>query len=111
MSHDILITTGEFTSQERVDVSVFAHKFFYRYDGDAPRGSLNLLHIFPASKEVFEQLLKVKEWNSVSIRGREIFKIDLYDSRGNYEGFFMDMGCNTILVTSVTIQAQGTPIP
>jgi hypothetical protein len=111
MSHDILVTTGDFASQDFVDVSVIAHKFFYHWDDTPPNGSINLLHIFPASAEVFEQLKQIRNWNSVSISGREILKIDLYDSDGRNLGFMMDMGCNTILVTTVTIHAEGTPIP
>ena len=113
MSHDILVTTGDFASQEFVDVSVFDHKFFYHYQDrdNPPQGSINLLHIFPASKEVFEQLKQIQDWNNVSIRGREILKIDLFDAEGKSKGFLMDMGCNTILVTSVTVNAEGTPVP
>lgn len=111
MSHDILVTTGDFASQEAVDVSVIAHKFFYHWDDIAPKGSINLLHIFPVSAEVFEQLKQIKKWNNVSISGREILRIDKYDSDGSNLGFMIDMGCNTILVTSVIIQAEGTPVP
>jgi hypothetical protein len=113
MSHDILITTDDYASQDFVDVSVFDHKFFYHYQdaSNPPQGSIHLLHIFPASKEVFEQLKQIQDWNNVSIRGREILKIDLFDADGKSKGFFMDMGCNTILVTSVTVNAEGTPVP
>jgi hypothetical protein len=111
MSHDILITTGDFASQKLVDVSVFDHKFFYHYKNQPPNGTINLLHVFPATMDVFEQLQQIKNWNNVSIRGREILKIDLYDADGKSLGFFTDMGCNTILVTSVIVNAEGTPIP
>lgn len=111
MSHDMLVTTGDFASQDFVDVSVFDHKFFYHYKDQRPKGTIHLLHIFPASKEIFDQLKQVKKWNSASLRGREILKIDLYDTDGKNIGFFTDMGCNTILATSVTIHADGTPIP
>lgn len=113
MSHDILVTTGDFASQDFVDVSVFGHKFVYHYEDrdNPPQGNINLLHIFPASKEVFEQLKQIQNWNNVSIRGREILKIDVFDAEGKSKGFYMDMGCNTILVTSVTVNAEGTPVP
>jgi len=111
MSHDILITSGDFASQSSVDVSVIAHKFFYHWDGAHPNGAINLLHVFPASAEVFDQLRKIKKWDNVSISGREIFKIDKYDSSGKYLGYMTDEGCNTILVTSVIINEVGTPIP
>ena len=111
MSHDILVTTGDFVSQSSVDVSVIAHKFFYRWDGTRPSGTIHLLHVFPATAEIFDQLKQIGKWNNVSISGREILKIDRYDSSGKYLGFWMDEGCNTILVTSVTVNAVGTPIP
>lgn len=111
MSHDILVTTGDFTSRAAVDVSVMGHKFFYHWDGIAPSGTINLLHIFPASAEVFEQLSQIRKWDNVSISGQEIYKIDKYDSDGQYIGYMTDAGCNTILVKSVRINAVGTPIP
>ena len=111
MSHDILVTTGDFVSQGSVDVSVIAHKFFYHWDDTRPRGTINLLHIFPATAEIFDQLKQIGKWDNVSISGREIFKIDRYDSAGKYLGFWMDEGCNTILVTFVRVNAVGTPIP
>jgi hypothetical protein len=111
MTHDILVTTGDYSSQGLVDTFVINHKFIYHYKSAAPEGTINLLHVFPASEEIYRQLLNVKDWNQVSIRGREILKIDLYDAEGQNKGYFTDMGCNTILVTSVKVKAQGTPIP
>lgn len=111
-THDILVTTGEFSSQERVRVSVLLHTFTYRYfEGPHPSGRINLLHIVPATPEIYDQLLKVREWNQVSIRGREILRIDRYDPQGTFLGYWKDAGCNSILVTAVEIQAKGTPVP
>ncbi|MBK8618251.1 MAG: hypothetical protein IPN96_14280 [Anaerolineales bacterium] len=111
MSHDILVTTGDYALKDVVDVSVMGHKFFYHWDDAAPIGTINLLHIFPATAEIFDQLKLIKKWDNVSISGREILKIDKYDSEGKYLGYMTDAGCNTILVTSVTILANETPIP
>jgi hypothetical protein len=111
-THDILVTTGEFSSQERVRVSVLLHTFSYRYDRQpAPSGRINLLHIVPASPEIYRQLLKVREWNQVSISGREILRIEMFDPQGEYIGAWQDRGCNSILVNSVVVHAQGTPVP
>lgn len=111
-THDILVTTDEFASQDRVRVSVLLHTFTYRYFEDPhPSGRINLLHIVPATPEIYDQLLKVREWNQVSIRGREILRIDRYDPEGEYVGYWQDAGCNSILVTAVEIQAKGTPVP
>jgi hypothetical protein len=111
-THDILVTTGEFTSQDRVRVSVLLHTFTYRYFEDPhPSGNINLLHIIPATPEIYHQLLKVREWNQVTIRGREILRIDRYDPVGDFLGYWQDAGCNSILVNTVTIHAEGTPVP
>ncbi len=111
MSHDILVTSGDFASPELVDVSVMGHEFFYHWDDVPPKGSIHLLHIFPATGEIFDQLKQIDKWNEVSISGWEILKINQYDADGQFHGFWMDAGCNTILVTSVTINAVVAPTP
>lgn len=111
-THDVLVTSGEFASQERVHVNVMFHTFAYRYAEDPPpTGTINLLHIVPASEEIYRQLLKVRDWNSVSIRGREILRIERFGKNGEFLGAWQDAGCNSILVDSVEITARGTPIP
>lgn len=111
-THDILVTSGEFASQSRVSVGVVMHTFSYRYDQQpAPSGKINLLHIIPASPEIYHQLLKVQQWNQVSISGREILRIERYSPQGEYLGAWQDRGCNSILVQSITIQSPGTPVP
>jgi hypothetical protein len=104
ITHDILVTTEDFAVPEIVSTSVFDHKFFYHYKDTPPNGTINLLHIFPSSKEVFEELQQIKEWDQVTISGREILKIDMFDAAGKSLGFFIDLGCNSILVTSVSFQ-------
>ncbi|MDF1500104.1 MAG: hypothetical protein P1P76_06530 [Anaerolineales bacterium] len=76
-----------------------------------PSGAINLLHIVPASEEIYRKLLEVRDWNQVSIGGREILRIERFDAQGNYLGAWQDAGCNSILVNSVVIHAKGTPIP
>jgi hypothetical protein len=111
-THDILITTGEFASQSRVHVSVLFHTFTYRYFEDpAPAGTVNLLHIIPATPDIYRQLLEVREWNLVTIHGREILRIERFDPDGEFLGYWQDVGCNSILVDSVIISDQGTPVP
>jgi hypothetical protein len=88
------------------------HTFYYQWDsGPAPQGTINLLHIVPKTEEIYRQLLNIRDWNLVSISGREIYRIDLFDSKGNFTSYWQDHGCNSILVTSVKIETQGTPIP
>lgn len=111
MTHDILVTTGDFASRSAVDVLVLNHKFFYHSREAFPDGSIHLLHIFPASEEIYRQLLEVKSWTNVNISGREIQQIDIFDAQGSPRGYFTDHGCNSILVKSVGVQAKGTPVP
>jgi hypothetical protein len=110
-THDVLVTTEEFASPARVSTNVRDHVVYYRYRNPRPQGTLNLLHIVPASVRIYRQLLEVREWNLVRISGREIFRIDMFNRWGDFLGYWQDAGCNSILVKSVTIQAKGTPIP
>jgi hypothetical protein len=111
-THDILVTTGEFASASRVTTRVFNHAFYYGWSiGQRPQGSINLLHIVPESQKIYSQLLDVRNWNLVTISGREIYRIDVFDPTGKLTFYWQDDGCNSILVTSVKIEASGTPIP
>lgn len=111
-THDILVTTGEYTSPARVSARVYNHAFYYGWDqGEAPQGTINLLHIVPETEQIYHQLLAVRDWNLVTISGREIYRIDIYDPAGKFISYWQDEGCNSILVTSVKVDAPGTPVP
>lgn len=103
MSHDILVTTGDFADADLVRTSVSNHHFRWRAD-EQPAGSINLLHIFPATEEIYDQLNQIEEWDQVSITGREILKINRFDANGEKLGYWTDTGCNSILVTSVKVE-------
>lgn len=111
-THDILITNGEYSSPERVTARVHSHTVYYEwYTDKMPQGSINLLHIIPLNEEIYRQLLQIRRWNFITIKGREILRIESFDRLGTPSAYFQDAGCNSILVTSVEIVAQGTPIP
>jgi hypothetical protein len=111
-THDILVTSGDYSSPARVPARVYKHAFYIQWDaGSTPQGSINLLHIVPQTEQIYHQLLQVQLWNLVTISGREIYRIVLFDPAGNFMSYWQDEGCNSILVTSVKIEAQGTPIP
>lgn len=111
-THDILITSGEYASAARVSTRVSNHAVYYRWFSDPmPVGGLNLLHIVPKTREIYRQLLEVRDWNLVTIGGREIYRIDVFDAAGKFNFYWQDEGCNSILVTSVKIEALGTPVP
>jgi hypothetical protein len=111
-THDILVTTGDYSSAQRVSTRVFNHAVYYRWFFEpAPAGSIHLLHIVPLNEDIYRQLLQIREWNLVNIRGREIFRIDIFDENGKLTSYFQDQGCNSILVSAVEIKAAGTPVP
>lgn len=111
-THDILITNGDYSSPRRVTARVHNHAVYYQwYTESMPKGTINLLHIVPLNEEIYRQLLKIRDWNLVTIKGREILRIEIFDKIGNPENYFQDDGCNSILVTFVEIHAKGTPIP
>ncbi len=111
-THDILVTTGDYSSPSLVATRVYNHAFYYQWNkGQKPQGTIHLLHIVPQTEKIYHQLLLVRDWNLVTISGREIYKIDIYDSSGKFTYYWQDDGCNSILVTSVKIEQTGTPIP
>jgi hypothetical protein len=104
LSHDILVTSGEFADKSIVRTSVSNHRFYwYSEQSSRPQGKINLLHTVPASPEIFEQLTAIRYGQQVRIRGIEILDIAYYDRQGEYRGAWADAGCNTLLVTSVEI--------
>ncbi|MBI9050829.1 MAG: hypothetical protein JEZ00_15520 [Anaerolineaceae bacterium] len=103
MSHDILMTTRDYADPEITKTMVFQHKFFYRSDHGGLSGRINLIHALPASLEIYEQLQQIDKWDHVIINGREILMVKIFDAEGKDKGYFKDMGCNTLLITGVTI--------
>jgi hypothetical protein len=107
LTHDILVTSGDYADPALVHTSVFNHKFMWRSTNTArPQGSINLVHTIPANEEIYRQLLGVRRGDKMVIAGREVLKITAYDPSGSYLGEWHDTGCNTLLVNSVTISPQ-----
>jgi hypothetical protein len=106
-THDILVTTDDFANPDVVTTDVSNHRFYYTYPPDVQlNGHINLLHIVPLNEDIYKQLLSVRDWATVTISGREILKIDMFNSDGLSLGYWEDQGCNTILVKSVIIDTQ-----
>jgi hypothetical protein len=104
LTHDILVTSGDYANPDVVSTSVFSHHFTWRSSNTAhPSGRINLLHTVPANEEIYRQLLKIRAWDEVVITGREILSIRAYDQDGNHLIDWRDTGCNTLLVKSVNI--------
>lgn len=108
LTHDILVTSGEYADPALVRTSVSNHHFRWRSTSTAPpTGTINLLHTVPADDDIYRHLLEVRSQDEVIISGREILSIQAYNQAGNYLGEWHDTGCNTLLVESVTILDQG----
>jgi hypothetical protein len=109
LTHDVLVTSGEYADPDIVRVSVVNHRFTWHSSASArPKGRINLLHTVPADEEVYRQLLEIRSWDQVVIEGREILKIRVYDRDGELRGEWHDTGCNTLLVESVRIVDEET---
>ncbi len=103
-THDVLVTAGDYADPQKVETSVSDHHFYYSWPGGyALQGSIHLLHIVPLNEKIYQQLLNLHQWDKVSITGREILRIDMFDPQGGPLGYWSDQGCNTILVKSVSI--------
>ncbi len=104
LSHDILVTSGEFANSSIVRTSVSNHRFYWYSDqSKRPEGTINLLHTVPATEIIFNQLAQIRKGDTVRIKGIEILDIARYDQQGDFRGSWADAGCNTLLVTSVEI--------
>ncbi len=104
LTHNVLVTTADFANPDLVDTSVLDNKFIWKSTGtDTPTGSINLIHAIPSTKAIYQELLKIQPWDIVKITGREIYSVKGYEADGNFLGTWVDAGCNTLLVNSVSI--------
>jgi len=103
LTHDVLVTTGDYANPDLVATSVLNHKFIWKsLTHNYPKGTINLLHIVPKNKEIYDQLIDLTDDEQVIISGIEILRINAFDPTGLSLGYWTDAGCNSILVTSVT---------
>jgi hypothetical protein len=104
LTHDILVTTADYSNPDIVETSVVNHKFIWKSTNTEPLiGSIKLIHAIPANKAIYQQLLTINDWDTVNIVGREIYSIKSYDLDETFLGTWIDTGCNTLLVDSVTV--------
>jgi hypothetical protein len=103
LTHDILVTSGDYADSSLVRTSVMNHHFTWSSKtSDWPKGSINLLHTMPKNEEMVNALYSIKYGDIVKITGYEIYTINRYKD-GSYRGQWKDSGCNTLLVTAVEI--------
>ncbi len=104
LTHDILVTRGDYADQDIVSTSVSNHHFSWTARGaNSLSGSINLLHTVPENEEIFHILLKVRKGDWIRIVGREILSIESLNNNGDLTATWKDSGCNSILVTKVEI--------
>ncbi len=110
LTHDILVTSGDFADPAIVSTSVSNHRYRWVAEGTAsPQGRINLLHTVPVDEEVFRQLDKIESGDNVTIVGQEILRINVFDLDGRSQGDWRDQGCNTLLVHSMALsQSSGS---
>ena len=102
LTHDILITSGDFADSDLVRTSVTNHHFIWSSREAVPQGNINLLHTMPMNEEALNGLYEIEYGDIVTIKGYEIYEIRYYRD-SSYLGMWKDAGCNTLLVTEVII--------
>jgi hypothetical protein len=103
LTHDILITSGQFSDSSVVRTSVMNHHFTWSTNtSQRPQGTINLLHTMPIDEDALNGLYAIKHGDTVTVRGYEIYTIK-YNKDRVYRGVWKDSGCNTLLVTDVYI--------
>ena len=104
LTHDILVTTADYSNPDLVETSVSNHKYTWKSSStEQLNGSINLIHAVPTNKAIYQLLLTIDEWDTVSITGREIYTVKSYDIDETFLGTWIDTGCNTLLIDSVTV--------
>jgi len=104
LTHDILVTTGDFANAQLVDTSVFDHHFTWHLSQKiTPSGKINLIHAVPMNEALYRQLLGIRSGQNAVIHGLEILRIEGYQKTGEYLGKWEDDGCNSLLVTFVQV--------
>jgi hypothetical protein len=102
LTHDILVTSGDFSDQNIVRTSVSNHRFVWSATKTQPSGTINLLHTMPADEETLNALYDIQYGDTVTIVGYEILEIQR-SKGGRSQDKWKDAGCNTLLVTDVII--------
>ena len=103
LTHDILVTYGDYADSSLVRTSVNNHRFIWSATTDKqPAGRINLIHAMPMDEEMLIALYRIKHGDQVVIKGYEIYDIGYFKS-DRFRGQWKDAGCNTLLVTEVII--------
>lgn len=102
LSHDILVTQGDYANLKLVGTYVSNHHFtWHAFEPIELVGTINLLHTVPENEVIYRALLQIHKGDKVRITGREIKSIIYYPRKGQKFATWADTGCNTLLVTKV----------
>lgn len=100
MTHDILVTSGDYADEQIVQTNVGNHHFTWRSRLQKPSGRINLIHAVPANTSIYNKIRDIRYGNNVVIEGYEISRItNLQDNI-----YWEDSGCNTLYITQVRIK-------
>jgi hypothetical protein len=110
LTHDILVTFGDYADSSLVRTSVSNHRFLWSSTTETyPAGRINLIHAMPMNEAMMSALYDIKYGDQVIIKGYEIYDIH-YFRNDRYAGKWKDAGCNTLLVSEVMIiNAEESP--
>lgn len=109
ISYDILVTSGDYADPEKVFTTVENHHFTWVARTDAPlQGEIHLLHTVPMNQQMEDALGQIHNGDTILVEGWDILRIEGYNPNGEYIGYWQDSGCNTTLVTDVTIAASSS---
>jgi hypothetical protein len=104
LTHDVLVTSGDFANPALVRTSVFNHTFsWYSRKLQNPQGAINLVHAVPQKKEIYQQLLALTTDQRVRITGFEVLRINAFNAKGSRYVWWQDAGCNTLLITRIEL--------
>ena len=83
-THDAVVTTGEFSDPDIVEVTPIKDGSMYWYANKQPEGSLVVLHFIPEDFSVFEDLKLIREGDRIEFSGREETDSTVESSDGSY---------------------------
>lgn len=90
ITHDAVITTGDFSDPSLVYVSKITNGRMYWRAEKQPQGTLIVLHFIPANKSVHDKLKRLKTGDKVSLFGREEIDSRITSSDNNLVGLGHD---------------------
>lgn len=83
-THDAIVTTGEFSDPDIVEVTPIKDGSMYWTARKQPQGTLIVLHFIPENFSVFESLHSIREGDRVEFIGREETDSSVEASDGDF---------------------------